>query len=656
MNSLSVRLRACAAALSLAGCAHMEPPSGGPVDSKRPYVTAAYPAPGSRNVSRELNARIAFSEWIAPDAAKSKVYLSPPTARKLRTRLSGNILEVTSSAPLDSNTTYVLGVLGSIRDLHEQPLEGALQLTFSTGPDLDSGRLWGREIAFLDKPASGGFAALYPRGAQLRSRFGHLTRSGDSALVPAAQPDPLRERPAYIASADSLGRFGFQGVKPGAYALLGFQDINGDLIPGIGPEALAIGPTVEVTADSGEVRTLTLLAYDTVPVRLMEARWAGESLRGNLSSGTVRLKLSRPSHPTQSLRREVFAIRKLDADTTRRKGSPTPGEPKMASGILVPVQDVCLNPNTGEIELSTPPLEADGRYLAMAVGLRDRYGNPADTARVSAEFRVSRAVDTAKPLMVFQGPRRISGEVPQLPADNLIPGRGITVYYPRLLTDSALGALRARLVVKIDTVAAAFAIVRLNHHEFQLSLSGPVPLKGQRLSISLKPDSGSTAAATDPSKAPAGKAGPDSGRGPGNAARASISVASFNLADARKLGSLIIPQNASAYGFRVVARGLTSSWEATLITPFTPEVRLDSLPEGKYAVDYFRDSDGDGLWTPGRLSPWTAQEPYARWADSAEVRPATEDAKAGGSASRGVAGDSAGTPKPLRALAWPPAF
>lgn len=648
----------------------MEPPSGGPVDTKRPYVTAAYPAPGSRNVPRELRARIAFSEWIAPDAAKSKVYLSPPPARKLRTRLSGNILEVTVSAPLDSNTTYVLGVLGSIRDLHELPLEGAVQLTFSTGPDLDSGRLSGREIAFMGKPAPGGFAALYPRGAPLRTRFGHLTRIGDSAVVPADQPDPLRERPAYIASADSLGRFGFQGVRPGAYALLGFQDINGDLIPGIGQEALAFGPTVEVSADSGEFRSLTLLAYDTVPVRLMEARWAGESLRGNLSSGTVRLKLNRPAHPIQSLRREAYAVRKLHSDSIPRKDSGPLGKPAKESGVPVPVQDVCLNPATGEIELSTPPLEADGRYLAMAIGLRDRYGNPADTAQASAEFRVSRTVDTAKPEMIFQGPPRISGEIPRLPADNLIPGRGITVYYPRLLTDSALGALRARLIVKIDTVAAAFTLVRRNHHEFLLNLSAPVALKGQRLSLALKPDSGTTvAAAAAPGAQPgkttlppgrtganSGKAGADSARASGTAPSAPVPVANFNLADTAKLGTLVIPQAPSAYGSRIVARGLSSSWEATVVTPPAQQVTLDSLPAGKYSVDYFRDANGDGLWTPGGLSPWTVQEPFARWADSVEVRTGTAENKTAGGLSAPAARDSARTPDPQHPLAWPPAF
>ncbi|MEO6098033.1 MAG: hypothetical protein ABIW76_21165 [Fibrobacteria bacterium] len=47
---------------------------------------------------------------------------------------------------------------------------------------------------------------------------------------------------------------------------------------------------------------------------------------------------------------------------------------------------------------------------------------------------------------------------------------------------------------------------------------------------------------------------------------------------------------------------------------------MDSLPEGFYAVDYFRDSNGDGVWHPGSLAPWAVQEPYVQWADSVEVK------------------------------------
>ncbi|GEM_PF-1949497 len=629
-----------------ASCAHMEAPPGGPVDTKRPYVMAVLPAPDSTGVGRELHAQIAFSEWVAPDAERGKVYLNPPLTKRLKTKLSGNLLEVTSKGTLDTNTTYVLGVLGSIKDLNGQPLESPLQLAFSTGRILDSGKLTGQVAAFQGKPGAGAFAALYPRGPDLRARFQHLTHRNDSAVVPSPQPDPFKERPAYIAPSDSLGRFEFKRLRPGRYGLIGFQDINGDLIPNVGSEALAIGPSIDIAAAPGDAQALALYAYDTIPVRLAEARWSCEAVKGNLAYGTVRLKFNRAPHPIQCLRPQSYTVRKAGP-----KSAPD-------SGALVPIQGVCLNPGNGEIELQTAPLDADSQYTAACPGLRDIYGNLADTSRNRMAFKAGRAVDTAKPEMIFLSPRRVSGETPKLPVEGLQPGRGMSVYYPRLLSDSTLGWLRNNLVLKLDTLPAVWTLARLSPHEFALNVSvgvaagaGPSALKGQRLSIGLKPDSaalaksaimdtalaksGAQAQAIPPSKAPPAPASPapaapvapvspmakDTAR-----ARPSlpqpIPIASFTLADAAKLGSLKFAQLPSAYGSRLVLRSMSSPFEFSRVTPSAAEFTVDSLPEGYYAVDYFRDLNGDGIWNPGSLAPWAVQEPYVQWTDSVLVKAA----------------------------------
>ncbi|MEO6096645.1 MAG: Ig-like domain-containing protein [Fibrobacteria bacterium] len=610
-----------AAGLLLSSCAHMEAPPGGPADARRPYVAAVLPAPDSANVGRELRAEIVFSEWVDADAERGKIYLNPPLTKRLRTKLSGDRLAVTSTGLLDSNTTYVLGILGSIKDLHGLPLESPLQLAFGTGPRLDSGKLAGRQAAFQGKSSAGTFAALYPRGAELRARFQHLTHRNDSVVVPPPQPDPFKERPAYIAPTDSLGRFEVKRMRPGRYGVLGFQDINGDLAPNVGSEALAIGPSVDIVAGptggnpAQDFQSLTLFQYDTVPVRLVEARWAGEGWKDGkrgLATGTVRLKFTRFPHPTQFLRRESYVIRKLGPMQARD------------SGAVVPIQDVGLDPATGEIELATPPLEADSQYTAAYRDLRDLYGNLADTARNRAAFKVGRDADTAKPMMVFLGPRRVSGDTPKLPLDGLIPARGLYAHYNRLLSDSTLAWLRAHLIVKLDTTPVAFTLARQSAHGFDLGFAPGIPLKGQRLSVALKADTSSKAAApASPAGAPkASSSGKDSAAGPAAkpAAAQSLPVAAFSLADAAKLGSLKFRQLPSAFGSRLVIRGLTSPMEYSRITPTSPEFTVDSLPEGFYAVDYFRDSNGDGVWHPGSLAPWAVQEPYVQWADSVEVK------------------------------------
>lgn len=681
----------CALVLVM-GCAHMEAPPGGPTDTKRPYVAAVLPAPDAVNAPRDLDARIKFSEWVAPDAERGKVYLVPPLTRKLRTKLAGDELAVTSAGRLDTNTTYILGVLGSVKDINGQPLENPMQLAFSTGPTLDSGRLAGTVVPFQNRPAAGAFAALYPRGQELRARFQHLTHRNDSVVVPSAQPDPRKEKPAYIAPADSLGRYSFKRLRPGRYGLVGFQDINGDLNPNVGAEGLGIGPSVDIAAAQGEDQTLALAPYDTVPLRLAEARWVGERMQGGKTQGTVRLKFNKPPHPIELLRREAYAVKKV-------------------KGAALTVFEVCLNPISGDVELAVGGLDPDSLYEASCPSLRDPFGNLADTARNRATFKADTSVrDTAKAELVLLGPRKVSGEVTRLPLERIVPGRGALVYHPRLLTDSALAWLRSHLVVKADTIPVAWTLSKTSHHEFWLQFAWNLPLKGQRLVLGFLPDSVTvntapgqapapkTGAATPPAQTapvaappkpgtPAAPAAPGAPKpatpaetpanlSPKNAGATKDSIpakptapqpvtfATFTVAEAAKFGSVKFRQDRSAFGSRLVLRGIGAPWEFTRLTPSAEEVVVDSLPDGLYAVDYFRDMNGDGVWQSGSLAPWALQEPYVHWADSVEVkaggvnrgdgrRPgATGSARAGVSAdSSKTVGSSVGTE---RVLAWPP--
>jgi uncharacterized protein (DUF2141 family) len=694
------------------GCAHMEAPPGGPLDTKKPYVSAVLPAPDSTGVSRDLHVQIAFSEWVNSEVERGKVYLVPPIPHKLKVKLSGNLLDVTSKGRLDTNTTYTLGLLGSVHDLNGQPLESPLELVFSTGPKLDSGKLSGRVVPFQAKPTAGSFAALYPRGAELRARFLHLTRkarsgSADSAVTAEALANPAKEKPAYLAPADSLGRFSFKAVRPGRYGLLGFQDINGNLNPEVGTEAIAVGPTLEITS-AGEVKTLSLSPYDTVPLKLAEAKWVNEIARGNQSDGTIRLKFNRDPHPLMSLRRDAYVVRKAGPHDNKgdkgNKNDKNKGDKKDNPGPAIPVQEVCVNPQTGEVELHTAPLDFDSEYVAQCVALKDAYGNAMDTAHSQAAFRITRAVDTTKAEMFFFGPRKVDGNPEKLGTDRLIPSRGIAAYYPRLLSDSVFSDLKTRLVFKIDTTPVAVTLVRANQHEFALQVP-PVQLKGQRFQIGLKPSASEIAAASKArdsaaAKAPSVPLVPPAPIAPGDSAKkdtsktatrqkpaepAPATVATYALADAAKFGSLKFHQQSSAYGSRLALRSLSSPTEFTRLTPSMEEFVWDSLPEGWYAADYFRDANGDGMWNPGSLSPWTVQEPYVQWSDSVEVKAGIVgegsgkgEAQAAGKAASGASpgpdatagsGATAGTPATgpaaqspeaaqpkaaIRKLAWPP--
>lgn len=646
------------------------------MDKVKPFVTAVYPASGAVNAPRELKARIAFSEWVDKDAGKGKIHLSPP-ARKLKVEVKGDIIEVASSSLLDTGTTYVLGVAGTVRDLHGLPLEAPLQLIFSTGASLDSGILSGRMVVFPGNlPGPGIFAALYPDDPALRARFGYLApRPGQPAKAAGGEtpqpvsradslPHPFREKAAYVAPADSLGRFELVGVRPGRYRLLGFQDVDQDIGPDAGSELLAIGPTVQVGIGGEAIQHLALGAFDTLPTRLVEARWAHESMVSGKSQGTVRLRFSRPVHPSRGLRKELYTVHMdgpvLKGGPLLKEGPVGKGGPAPADGASqpVPVLDICLNPETGEVELHTAPLEPDSAYRVQLAAVPDIQGNPIDTSRDQAPFKAGLALDQAatpgdspglttpsapipsiptpsdsaaggsRPAPVFLGPFKASGLRDRLSNANLIPSRGLFAYYPRILTDSVLTDLTKHLEVKSDTLPVTFFLSRISHHEFSLKL-GPVALRGQRLQIGFRiPKApGDTAKAlpgpprpgTPPDTArPGGKTLP--GAAPFQAAP-SAPVAAFMVADSARLGALQFLQDATARGARLVLRSLAAPAERSLVTPLKDDFIVDSLPEGWYSAEVFRDTDGDGLWNPGTLRPWTPQETFVHFADSIEVKP-----------------------------------
>jgi hypothetical protein len=271
------------------------------------------------------------------------------------------------------------------------------------------------------------------------------------------------------------------------------------------------------------------------------------------------------------------------------------------------------------VELHTVPLEIDSQYIVICHGLKDAYGNAMDTARSHAPFRVTRIQDTARAEMIVFGPRKVNGEPEKIGQDRLIPSRGLGIYYPRLLTDSTLADLKTRLVVKADTVPVPVNLIRANHHEFAVMLP-KTKLAGQRLQFGLIPY-------------------PDSIKSAKPALPIPVAFANFTLADSTKLGTLKFQQQSSAFGSHLVLRSLSSPSEFSHLSSNSGEFLWDSLPEGWYALDYFRDANGDGIWNPGSLAPWNVQEPYVMWMDSIEVKPG---------------GISSGSGASTRKLAWPP--
>ncbi|MBN2038182.1 MAG: Ig-like domain-containing protein [Chitinispirillaceae bacterium] len=230
-------------------CAHQVSPGGGPDDKTGPTVMQTRPDAGAVMVDPQTSVTITFSEWILRTAAPRAVAILPPVDGGVRIRVSGRRLAITPVRAFADSTTYHVVLTSLLTDLRNNPLAVPFTLVFSTGPDLDSGKISG--------------CVIDPFTTAVQALVG-LYREQDSC-----DDTTLWGAPDYLAQTDSASFFFFENVKPGPCRIAGFIDRNGNgrLDPGA---EQAYAPLSRTTVVSSEPDTILLfpVSSDTVRLRL----------------------------------------------------------------------------------------------------------------------------------------------------------------------------------------------------------------------------------------------------------------------------------------------------------------------------------------------------------------------------------------------------
>jgi hypothetical protein len=185
-------------------CANQAPPSGGPVDKTPPAAVAQFPENGQVNVDARASVEIRFSEWINRASAAGAVSVYPIVPQGVAVRVVKNRLTVTPREPLSGNTTYHVSVSAALQDLRGNAMARPIDIVFSTGASLDSGRV------------EGAIAALKPKVAVNRV----MLFWADSGWTDGRYFSP----PEYATQTDSSGAFGFSYIKEGSYRIAAFVD------------------------------------------------------------------------------------------------------------------------------------------------------------------------------------------------------------------------------------------------------------------------------------------------------------------------------------------------------------------------------------------------------------------------------------------------
>lgn len=361
-------------------CATKVAPSGGPEDKLPPRVAAVYPPPNSTNVPEELYVKLVFDEWINASVPRSAVNISPPLEKRLNFDVSGDELEITSRAMLDSGTTYTLTVAGALKDLHGNAIASPFQLSFSTGSVIDSLKLAGRVMVTPEmlkgKDRTFPSIGLYPIGAE-RERRSYLKKYRDSTFVgPDTTPRLTVEIPLYVTQSDSTGAFELIGLHPGTYKLLAFQDVNGNRRVELSDEVAGYFGDVTVGEENDSV-WIPVADHDTSLVELDSAYQQGKAVVIAKFSRQVVLDSTTPCF-LRSGRDTLFAARAYTAEPM----------------------------NLPAFYFAEAP-EADSTYTFQCLYSIDSAGRALDTARAEFEFTwLDASADTLPPRIIKVLPKK----------------------------------------------------------------------------------------------------------------------------------------------------------------------------------------------------------------------------------------------------------
>lgn len=218
-EGLVIRILAFSLCCVLAfGCANPSPPSGGPRDTVPPEIQSSLAA---RTLNmQESEVSFTFSEWVDRESFAKAFSITPSLATEIS--WSGKEVVVEFQDSLQPETTYVLDISPSLRDLRGNKLHSSYSLPFSTGSIIDS---------------------MYVSG-HVVSEFANTKVFLYDARIDLASLDSIV--PEYKQTVNRDGTFTFQALKNKPYTIVVVDDVYGDNYTTPVVDAATLGEKVEV--------------------------------------------------------------------------------------------------------------------------------------------------------------------------------------------------------------------------------------------------------------------------------------------------------------------------------------------------------------------------------------------------------------------------
>lgn len=250
----------------LESCAAVAPPLGGPRDRTPPRRISSSPDSAARNV-KQLFVRLNFSEPVITKELSKNLLITPqlPENNPYKLREDRSSISLLFEKPLDPNTTYSFNFREGVVDITEALPAKNAYLTFSTGPELDSGKVSGMLTDVL--------TARAVEGASIG-----LYRVADTAGV-------RKGRPYYTVLTDKAGKFSLNFLKAGDYNLYAVADKNNNGHYDDGEKIAYLPAPITISGSTGAAVALVLTQPDQRPPLLTSRTPSPTQLRLSYNEG-----------------------------------------------------------------------------------------------------------------------------------------------------------------------------------------------------------------------------------------------------------------------------------------------------------------------------------------------------------------------------------
>ena len=185
-------------------CARQTQPGGGPKDIAPPELLSSTPTNGEKNF-KGSTIELTFDEYVKLKDPKEEIIITPSLGTNTKFIAKKNKVIITPEKKWIDSTTYSIAFRDGIQDINENNPTDDLHLAFSTGPIIDSLKIYGSASEVFKDQVQGKITI---------------------ALYQSDTFDIFKHKPPLFSKTDKQGKFAISNLKAGKYFIYAFDDKN----------------------------------------------------------------------------------------------------------------------------------------------------------------------------------------------------------------------------------------------------------------------------------------------------------------------------------------------------------------------------------------------------------------------------------------------